>query len=432
MPKTVYMCFSTDIIHSGHINIIDRARQLGEIVAGVLCDQCVAIYEKYPLLPEEERVRILENISGISRVVIQRDIYYDETIRALRPDYVVHGDNWRTGYLKPVRERVIEVLKEWGGELVEFPYTNSETLTTISRSLQSRVGMPETRRQWLQYKLRSGEIARVMEAHDGLSALLVERTKAGEPGRETVYDGIWSSSLCDSTVKGKPDIELVDLTARLQTVSQILDVTTKPIIFDMDTGGMLEHFVYNIATIEKAGVSAVIIEDKTGLKRNSLFGTSVEQHQESVENFCEKIRAGKSAITSGNFMLIARVESLILKRGLEDAMQRALAYVKAGADGIMIHSKEDSPQEVFAFCDRFRAVDAVTPLVAIPTTYSSVTEAELGEHGVNMVIYANHLLRASYPMMEKAARSILEHHRALEAEGMCMSIPRILSLLEGA
>lgn len=428
--KTVYMCFSTDIIHSGHINIINKASQLGSIIAGVLCDRCVALYEKYPLLPEQERVKILENITGIDRVVVQNDIYYDEVIRELRPDYVVHGDNWRTGYLKPVRERVIEVLKEWGGELVEFPYTNSATLSTISQSLQSRVGMPETRRQWLQYKLKSGEITRVMEAHDGLSALLVERTRVGQPGKEAVYDGIWISSLCDSTVKGKPDTELVDLTARLQTVSQILDVTTKPIVFDMDTGGMLEHFVYNIATIEKAGVSAVIIEDKTGLKRNSLFGTSVEQHQESIENFCEKIRAGKSVIKSGNFMLIARIESLILKQGLEDAMKRALAYVEAGADGIMIHSKESSAEEVFAFCDQFRLVDSVTPIVAVPTTYCSVTEEELLAHGVNMVIYANQLLRASYPMMEKTARSILEHHRALESEDMCMSIKHILSLLE--
>ena len=428
--KTVYMCFSTDIIHSGHINIISKASQLGSIIAGVLCDRCVAIYEKYPLLPEQERVKILENITGIDRVVVQNDIYYDKVIRELRPDYVVHGDNWRTGYQKPVRERVIETLKEWGGELVEFRYTSNETLATISQSLESRVGMPETRRQWLQYKLKSGEITRVMEAHDGLSALLVERTRVGQPGKESVYDGIWISSLCDSTVKGKPDMELVDLTARLQTVSQILDVTTKPIIFDMDTGGMLEHFVYNIATIEKAGVSAVIIEDKTGLKRNSLFGTSVEQHQESIDNFCEKIRAGKSVIRSGNFMLIARIESLILKQGLEDAMKRALAYVEAGADGIMIHSKETSPQEVFAFCDQFRAVDPVTPIVAVPTTYCSVTEAELLAHGINMVIYANQLLRASYPMMEKTARSILEHHRALESEEMCMSIKHILSLIE--
>lgn len=428
--KTVYMCFSTDIIHSGHINIIQKAAQLGRVVAGVLCDRCVAIYEKYPLLPEQERVKILENITGIDRVVVQNDIYYDEVIRKLRPDYVVHGDNWRTGYQKPVRERVIETLKEWGGELVEFPYTSNETLATISQSLESRVGMPETRRQWLQYKMKSGEITRIMEAHDGLSALLVERTKVGQPGKESVYDGLWISSLCDSTVKGKPDTELVDLTARLQTVSQILDVTTKPIVFDMDTGGMLEHFVYNIATIEKAGVSAVIIEDKTGLKRNSLFGTSVEQNQESIGNFCEKIRAGKSVIKSGNFMLIARIESLILKQGLEDALARAMAYVEAGADGIMIHSKETSPQEVFAFCGQFRAVDPVTPIVAVPTTYCSVTEEELLARGVNMVIYANQLLRASYPMMEKTARSILEHHRALESEDMCMSIKHILSLIE--
>lgn len=427
--KQVYMCFSTDIIHSGHLAIIKKAAQLGAVTAGALCDTCVAMYERYPLIPQSERIAVLQNIKGITNVVVQNDIYYDEILRELRPDYVVHGDNWRSGYQKPVRERVIEVLREWGGELIEFPCTLSDELATLSRNFSDRPGLPEARRQRLRRQLHEGAFVRVLEAHDGLSALLVENTLVQTDNGGRMFDGIWISSLCDSTVKGKPDIELVDLTSRLQKADEIMDVTTKPIIFDADTGGLPEHFAYNIKTMERFGLSAVIIEDKKGLKRNSLLGNDVAQTQDEISDFCDKIRVGKRSVQSTDFMIIARIESLVLDRPLSEALERAFAYVEAGADGIMIHSRAKEPLEVFEFCKEFRKREREVPIVVVPTTYHAVTEEALREAGVNMVIYANHLLRAAFPAMQAAARLILESGRSLEADSLCMPVKEILSLI---
>lgn len=427
--KKVYLCMSTDIIQTGHINIIEKAAELGEVTVGVLCDECVAMYEKYPILPLEERIRIIRNIKGVVHVVVQDDIYYDKNLRELKPDIVIHGDNWKSGYQKDVRERVIEVLSEWGGELVEIPYYKSPSLSLFERAMMECRGLPEVRRQILRRQIASGEIVKVMVAYDGLSALLVEKTSVEKDGEKRQFDGIWVSSLCDSTAKGKPDIELVDLTSRLNSLNDMMEVTTKPIIFDADTGGLVEHFVYNIKTLERIGVSAVIIEDKIGLKRNSLLGNDVEQHQDSIEHFCEKIREGKKALTSSAFMLIARIESLILDQGVDDALERARAYVTAGADGIMIHSRADTPDEIFEFIDRFRKEDKNTALVVVPTTFNKVREDEFKAHGVNVVIYANHMLRAAFPAMKKVVTSVLENERCYEASQDCMSIKEILSLV---
>ena len=427
--KKVYLCMSTDIIQTGHINIIEKAAELGEVTVGVLCDECVAMYEKYPILPLEERIRIIRNIKGVVHVVVQDDIYYDKNLRELKPDIVIHGDNWKSGYQKDVRERVIEVLSEWGGELVEIPYYKSPSLSLFERAMMECRGLPEVRRQILRRQIASGEIVKVMVAYDGLSALLVEKTSVEKDGEKRQFDGIWVSSLCDSTAKGKPDIELVDLTSRLNSLNDMMEVTTKPIICDADTGGLVEHFVYNIKTLERIGVSAVIIEDKIGLKRNSLLGNDVEQHQDSIEHFCEKIREGKKALTSSTFMLIARIESLILDQGVDDALERARAYVTAGADGIMIHSRADTPDEIFEFTDRFRKEDKNTALVVVPTTFNKVREDEFRAHGVNVVIYANHMLRAAFPAMKKVVTSVLENERCYEASQDCMSIKEILSLV---
>ena len=321
--KKVYLCMSTDIIQTGHINVIEKAAELGEVTVGVLCDECVAMYEKYPILPLEERMKIINNIKGVSHVVVQDDIYYDKILKELKPDIVVHGDNWKKGYQKDVRERVIRMLAEWGGELVEIPYYKSPNLNLFEHAMMECRGVPEVRRQILRRQIASGEIVKIMVAYDGLSALLVEKTSVEKDGEKRQFDGIWVSSLCDSTAKGKPDIELVDLTSRISSLNDMMEVTTKPIIFDADTGGLIEHFVYNIKTLERIGVSAVIIEDKIGLKRNSLFGNDVEQHQDSIEHFCTKIREGKKALTSSTFMLIARIESLILEQGVEDALRKS-------------------------------------------------------------------------------------------------------------
>ena len=426
--KSVYICFSTDILHNGHLNILKKAEQLGEVTVGILTDEAIASYKHYPLLPLEERKTMFESLKGVHRVVVQESLDYTDILHQLKPDIVVHGDDWLVGYQANIRQKVIETLKEWDGELVEYPYTVTPTEETLS-ALDQLLSLPETRRSRLKKLLSYKPCLSVMEAHDGLTGLLVEKTRVETANGTRQFDAIWVSSLCDSTAKGKPDIELVDMTSRLNTIEEIMEVTTKPIVLDGDTGGQIEHFVYNVQTMERLGVSAVIIEDKKGLKKNSLFGTNAGQVQDDIEAFCQKIAAGKNAQKSKDFMIIARCESLILGMGQEDALKRCHAYVKAGADGIMIHSVQKTPDEIFAFCQAFREDDPKTPIVVVPTTYNTTTEDELAAHGINMVIHANHLIRSAFPAMQKTAQTILEHGRSYEVNDMCMSIKEILGLL---
>lgn len=426
--KSVYICFSTDILHNGHLNILKKAEQLGEVTVGILTDEAIASYKHYPLLPLEERKAMFESLKGVHRVVVQESLDYTDILHQLKPDIVVHGDDWLVGYQANIRQKVIETLKEWDGELVEYPYTVTPTEETLS-ALDQLLSLPETRRSRLKKLLSYKPCLSVMEAHDGLTGLLVEKTRVETANGTRQFDAIWVSSLCDSTAKGKPDIELVDMTSRLNTIEEIMEVTTKPIVLDGDTGGQIEHFVYNVQTMERLGVSAVIIEDKKGLKKNSLFGTNAGQVQDDIEAFCQKIAAGKNAQKSKDFMIIARCESLILGMGQEDALKRCHAYVKAGADGIMIHSVQKTPDEIFAFCQAFREDDPKTPIVVVPTTYNTTTEDELAAHGINMVIHANHLIRSAFPAMQKTAQTILEHGRSYEVNDMCMSIKEILGLL---
>ncbi len=426
--KSVYICFSTDILHNGHLNILKKAERLGEVTVGILTDEAIASYKHYPLLPLEERKAMFESLKGVHRVVVQESLDYTDILHQLKPDIVVHGDDWLVGYQANIRQKVIETLKEWDGELVEYPYTVTPTEETLS-ALDQLLSLPETRRSRLKKLLSYKPCLSVMEAHDGLTGLLVEKTRVETVNGTRQFDAIWVSSLCDSTAKGKPDIELVDMTSRLNTIEEIMEVTTKPIVLDGDTGGQIEHFVYNVQTMERLGVSAVIIEDKKGLKKNSLFGTNAGQVQDDIEAFCQKIAAGKNAQKSKDFMIIARCESLILGMGQEDALKRCHAYVKAGADGIMIHSVQKTPDEIFAFCQAFRKDDPKTPIVVVPTTYNTTTEDELAAHGINMVIHANHLIRSAFPAMQKTAQTILEHGRSYEVNDMCMSIKEILGLL---
>ena len=426
--KQVYICFSTDIIHNGHLAILKRAAELGEVTAGILTDEAVAGYKHYPLLPLEERVAMFRSLKYVAHVVVQASLDYTEVLERLRPDIVVHGDDWLVGYQANIRQKVIETLKVWGGELVEFPYTHTPTEETLS-ALDAMLSLPEMRRSRLRRLLSCKPCLSVCEAHNGLTGLIVEKTMVETAAGIRQFDAMWVSSLCDSTAKGKPDIELVDMTSRLKTIEEIMEVTTKPIILDGDTGGMVEHFVYNVQTLERMGISAIIIEDKKGLKKNSLFGTDAGQTQDTVEDFCQKIAAGKAAQKTRDFMVIARCESLILEKGMEDALRRCHAYVQSGADGVMIHSKAKTPDEVYAFCEAFRREDAKTPIVVVPTTYNTATEQELAAHGANIVIHANHLIRSAFPAMQATARSILANGRSREADSLCMSIREILTLL---
>ncbi len=421
---------STDVIHGGHIEIIKRAAELGELTVGVLTDEIVATYKRYPLLSCEERMKIVAGIKGVSAVVKQEDISYREPLRRMRPDYVVHGDDWVTGFQKPVRDECIQLLAEYGGELIEYPYSINTQYDRLEAAARSQLSIPDIRRGRLKWLIEKKSMITCMEAHTGLTGLIAEKTVIMEEGAIRQFDGMWVSSLCDSTIKGKPDTELVDFSSRMNTINDIMEVTTKPIILDGDTGGLTEHFVYTVRSLERVGVSAIIIEDKTGLKKNSLFGTEVPQQQDTIENFCYKIAEGKRAQKTKDFMIIARIESLILEKGIDDALTRARAYVAAGADGIMIHSRRKEPDEVFTFVQQFREENQRAVLVVVPTSYNAVYEEEFKRRGVNVVIYANHLIRSSYPAMQKTAETILRCHRAKEAdEQYCMPIKSILSLI---
>lgn len=428
--KKVYTCFCTDVIHEGHLNILKRASEYGEVYVGVLSDAAMVGFNRFPTIPIEQRMEIVRQTGLAKEVLLQQDIMYDQVIEKLRPDYVVHGDNWSNGPERVIRENVIKNLEKFGGELVEIPYTYNENVKRIDDQMKEKLAMPEFRRKRLRQLIEMRPIVKTLEVHSGLTGLIAEKTVVESNGQPDQFDAMWISSLCDSTAKGKPDIELVDMSSRIRTIDDVMDVTTKPIILDGDTGGLVEHFVYNVRTLERMGVSAVIIEDKTGLKKNSLFGTEVEQTQDSIENFCEKIRMGKKALRTEEFMIIARIESLILERGMEDALNRARAYVKAGADGIMIHSRRKSPDEILEFCQKFREEDGKTPIVVVPTSFNSITEEELARAGVNIVIYANQLTRSAFPAMQSTAEEILKNHRALEVDSRLMPFKDIIRLID--
>ena len=429
MP-VVYTALGTDVIHEGHLNILRHAQEYGTVIAGALSDKALIRYSRFPTVSQEERVKLYESLEGVSRVVIQDDYLYDDVIATLKPDYVVHGDNWQNGPERAIRNNIEGLLATYGGTLIEVPYTRSEQARKVDQQLREKLAMPEYRRRRLRQLLAISPTVKVIEAHDGLTGLIAEKTVVDHNGRLDQFDGMWVSSLCDSTERGKPDIELVDMSARLRTVDDIMEVTTKPIILDGDTGGLTEHFVYNVRTLERMGVSAVIIEDKTGLKKNSLFGTEVKQTQAPIEDFCAKISAGKKVQLTDDFMIIARIESLILERGMEDALTRAFAFRDAGADGIMIHSRKKDPAEIYEFCDRFREKDTTTPIVVVPTSFNGATEEELASHGINIVIYANQLIRAAFPAMQETARGILRAHRALEVDEQLLPFKDIIRLID--
>ena len=428
--KKVYTCFCTDMIHDGHLNIIREAGKYGEVIIGVLSDEAMVRFNRFPGVSFEERLDMIKKVEGVSKVVVQKEIMYDNIIKELQPDYVIHGDNWKSGPMRAIRDNVEKLLGAYGGQLIEVPYTYSEDVRRLDAKMREKLSMPEYRRKRLKQLIKLCPVVKALEVHSGLTGLIAEKTVVANGEELDQFDAMWVSSLCDSTAKGKPDIELVDITSRFRTIDDVMEVTTKPIIFDGDTGGLTEHFVYTVRSLERMGVSAIIIEDKTGLKKNSLFGTDVVQNQDTIEHFCEKIAAGKAIQLTDEFMIIARIESLILEQGMEDALKRAEAYVEAGADGIMIHSRKKEPDEILEFCDLFRRKDKETPIVVVPSSFNSITEAELAAHGVNIVIYANQLTRSAFPAMEQTAKDILKYHRAQEVDARLMPIKDIISLIE--
>ena len=426
--KIVYVAISVDLIHPGHINIIKKAALYGELVIGLLTDKAISSYKRMPYMTYEQRKEVAENIKGVSRVIAQETLDYRPNLTELKPDFVVHGDDWQDGSQKQIRQQVIDTLAIWGGKLIEVAYTKGISSHQLNNSLKEIGTTPDIRRSRLRRLIESKPVVRIMETHNALSALIIENTCINQ---HTEFDGMWSSSLTDSTSKGKPDIEAVDVSSRINSINEIFEVTTKPMIYDADTGGLKEHFAFTVKSLERTGISAVIIEDKTGLKQNSLFGNEVHQTQADIASFCEKISYGKRAQVTTDFMIIARIESLILEAGMDDALKRSHAYVNAGADGVMIHSRQKSPEEVITFCQAFRTVHPHIPIIVVPTSYNQITAKELSEVGVNVVIYANHMLRAAYPGMVKVAESILQSDRSFEAESELLSIKNILELIPG-
>lgn len=422
---------TADIMHPGLIHIINEATKYGNVIVGLLTDKAIAEHKRLPYLTYEQRKEIVENIKGVFKVIPQEEWSYVDNLKRLKPDFIIHGDDWKTGSLCGIREQVYEVMDAQGGAVIEIPYTQGINSSSLNKDIKSIGTTPDVRMKTLRRLINAKSIVRILEAHDGLCGLIIENLEIQKGDRLEVFDGMWSSSLTDSTSKGKPDIEAVDLTTRLQDLNNILECTTKPIIFDGDTGGKIEHFVFTVRTLERHGISAVVIEDKIGLKKNSLFGTDAIQTQDTIEGFCNKIKAGKEAQVTNDFMIIARIESLIAGKPMCDALERAYAYVETGADGIMIHSKNKSGEDIKEFCITFRKKYAHVPIVVVPTTYDHVYESELHTWGVNVVIYANHMLRSAYPAMMQVAKTILENERAEEVRPLCMPIKEILELIPG-
>ncbi|MGB4335476.1 MAG: phosphoenolpyruvate mutase, partial [Chromatiaceae bacterium] len=425
MP-VVYLGMIGDIIHPGITNIVNEASKYGEVLVGLFTDSAIAVHKRLPYLNYEQRKQVVESLRGVSCVMPQEEWSYIPNLRKYKPDFIIHGDDWQKGPESGLREDVFKAMEELGGMVIEIPYTKGINSSALADNLKSIGTTPEIRMKTLRRLIASKPVVRVLEAHSGLSGLITENLEVSAQDGIRFFDAMWSSSLTDSTSKGKPDIEAVDLTTRLQGLTDILECTTKPILFDGDTGGQEEHFVFTVRTLERHGVSAVIIEDKVGLKKNSLFGTDAKQELANVEDFSSKVSAGKRAQVTKDFMIIARLESLIAGFPVDHALLRAREYLKAGADGVMIHSKEKSGDDIKEFCQRFRKEFLSIPIVVVPTTYNQFTEDELAAWGASIVIYANHMLRSSYPAMMNVATSILEHKRSLEADSMCISIEQIL------
>jgi phosphoenolpyruvate mutase len=429
--KIVYVGLTADPLHHGHINIIREASKLGDLYIGLLTDSAIAPNKRLPFLTWHQRKKIVENIVGVKMVIAQDEWDYAPTIRTLKPDIMVHGTDWLDGPLAPFRARALEALGSYGGDLVEIPYTKDVSSSAI-QSFQFQNGiLGEVRTNSLKRLIVAKDIVRILEAHNPLSGILVEESFIDVNGIRKEFDGMWSSSLTDSTSRGLPDTEALSLNWRINNISDIFAVTTKPLIIDADTGGQIDHFELAVRQMDKLGISACIIEDKKGLKRNSLLGNSVEQTIEDPKIFSKKIEVGRNARINPNFMVIARIESLILDRGIDDAIERAFLYTDAGADGIMIHSRMTTPNETFEFAEIYRKKFPDVPLVIVPTTFNSVNEQQLVNVGFNVVIYANHMLRAAVPAMRRAAEGILRNGRSKEIEGDIEKMSSILSLIPG-
>ena len=428
--KKVYVGFAADILHKGHINILKIASNLGDVTVGLLTDEAISSYKNLPYMNFNQRKSVLENIKFVKKVIPQNTLDYVENLKKIKPDYVVHGDDWKKGVQKNIRLRVINVLKNWSGKLIEPKYTKNISSSIIKSNIKEIAFSASNRTSRLKRLMDAKKIVRFLEAHNALTGLIVENTKILKKNLYEEFDGMWSSSLTDSLSRGKPDNQTVDYSTRINGLNEILDVTKKPVIFDGDNGGRLEHLPFLVRTLERLGVSSLIIEDKKGLKKNSLFKKQSKSDQDSIKNFSKKIKTAKNSTISKDFLIIARVESFILNKGLKDALKRAEAYSKSGADAILIHSKEKNAKEIIDFSKKFKKSKYFIPMVAVPSTYSKTYEKNLYKNGFKIVIYANQLMRAAYPAMKRTAEIILKSGRAFESEKNIAGINQVINLIK--
>jgi phosphoenolpyruvate phosphomutase len=421
---------AADILHEGHLNILRIASNYGKVIVGLLTDSAIIQYKNLPFFDYDQRFKIVCNLKLVDEVIPQDSWNYKLILNAIKPNFFVHGDDWKIGVQAKIRLDVIKELKKWNGKLIEPKYFKNVSKISHKKKILYLGITPDQRKLQLKRLLKVKKIIRIMESHSALSSLIVENININKNGKASQFDGIWSSSLTDSTLRGKPDNQSVDYSQRINSLNDTIDTSLKPIIFDGDNGGRMEHLRYLVKNLEKIGVSALVLEDKKGLKINSLFQDQSKSSQDSIKEFSKKIKIVVNSRISKDFMIIARIESLILGKTLKDAINRAEQYSKAGADAILIHSKKNHPKEIFNFAKIFKKSKFFKPMIAIPSTYSKTYEKELINNGFQIVIYANHLLRASYQAMYQTAQKILINQRSFESENTITPINKIISLIK--
>ena len=430
IKKKVYVPLAVDFLHEGHINILKTAKKYGEVIVGLLSDEAIANYKTIPILKYKNRELLVKNLKYVSKVIPQQSEDYTFNLNKIKPDFLVQGDDWKYDNRKKTRSKVITILKKWNGKLIEPKYTKNISSSKIRSKIFEIATLPQNRVSRLKRLMTSKKIVRILESHNSLTGLIIENLKVEKNNIYTEFDGMWSSSLTDSATKGKPDNSSLDFSSRISSLNDMMDVTTKPLVFDADNGGQLEHLPFLIRSLERSGVSAIIMEDKIGLKKNSLFKNQSGTQQDKPKIFAKKIKKICLSRQSNDFLVIARIESFIVGKGLKDALSRAVIYSKAGADAILIHSKEKTPAEIFSFAKEFKKSKYFVPLVSVPSTYSKVYEKDLIRNGFKLVIYANQLLRAAYPAMQNAAKTILEKTRAFEIDKKIIPIKEIINLIK--
>ncbi len=405
--KTVYVGMSADLVHPGHINLLREAASLGRVTVGLLTDRAISSYKRMPFLTFEQRRAVIEHIAFVTAVVPQDTLDYTDNLRLLRPDFVVHGDDWRNGVQAQTRRRVLDVLREWGGTLVEPPYTEGISSTALRMAAMDIGFAPGVRQRRLRRMLDCKPLVRVMQAHDGLSAHIVDRLEETTQGAPREYDAIWVDSLAGAPIRGKPDPLPFDLSSRLVTLHEILDATTKPLICNAGGAGHAAGVTAAVRTLERIGVSAIVIDTEVTDRRAVPAMAASAPPQDDMAAFIREIAAARDARVTPDFMIIARINDRTRDCGADRMMARAAAGVDAGADAVMCDSDPVNPDGIFDLCRRYRRLMNGHPLLVGLSGTEGLQEHDLASAGASMVVYTDTLLRAAREAMISAASQVL-------------------------